>query len=114
MPYAKISFKDAVQMERHGHYILHIGHVANLHPKLASDNPDCSHVLVQSGQNWRQNKHRLALVIADEEAELKYGESLYARMLYNWRDENEFDANRIPWCWRYHAGEIPKKERNKQ
>lgn len=65
----KISFEDAVQLELDGvGYLLHL----NWMPGMQEKYPDCSHVVVRYKTRWYTNKHKMAVVLTNEEAEEKY------------------------------------------
>lgn len=65
----KISFEDAVQMERDGMgYLLHLKWLPDMRGKY----PDCSHVVIRYNTRWHTRKHKMAVVLRDEELEQNY------------------------------------------
>ena len=65
----KITFSEAQKMcQGTGHTLWHI----RWYPPLERKYPDCSHFVVQSGEEHRDPKSHLALVIRNRAAELRH------------------------------------------
>ena len=83
----KISFQDAVKMLDAGYYIMHLNYLlGGSRREIYQQNRDCSHFLVKGGQDWRNPKNSIVLVIADAEAEQKYLGSRAGKEKYGDRD----------------------------
>ena len=63
----KLSFEDAIIMTGKGFYMMHLEWLNYYEPDIIKNNPDCSHFIVQAGQNWRDISHRVALVLKQED-----------------------------------------------
>ena len=72
-PIPKIGFHEAVKMLDTGYYIMHLNYLlGGQRSEIYRQNENCSHFLVKAGQDWRNPKNPIVLVIADAEAEQKY------------------------------------------
>ena len=82
----KVDFKEAVKLLDTGYYIMHLSWQLEQSPEIYRQNRDCSHFLVKAGQDWRNPKNPIVLVIADPEAEKKYMGSRAGTEKYGDRD----------------------------
>ena len=64
----KINFKIAKSMVDDGFYLMHLRWLEFYDPSIIRENPDCSHFLAVAGKNWRDVRHRHALVLKEKKS----------------------------------------------